>query len=184
MLMHIPEPVLIGFFPKITECPELFREAGLEEICSVSECISAGPPDWIDAWKHNAWFVFDSEELAREMVPADPARYDLYAYKIFPIKFDGELTPIDVEPSAAGDLSGYKFLGYDIVSRSCDYAFECSPLSCNGGYKRFRVNKRCLIDDLESAWAIASELARSAKEKGGWEPGPYYLVAVYRLLNR
>lgn len=182
--MHIPQPVLIGFFPKITECPEPFREAGLQEICFVSECISEGPPGWIDAWKHNEWFVFDSEELAWEMVPGDRAAYDMYAYKILPVRFNGEITPIDVKPSATGDLSGYEFLGYDIVSRSCDSAFECSPLSCNGGYKEFRVNTHCLIDELEYAWGIASEIGGSAKEKGGWEPGPYFLVAVYRLLKR
>lgn len=184
MHMDIPQPVLIGFFPKITECPEPFRDAGLDEICSVSECISKGPPGWIDAWKHNEWFVFDSEELAWERVPGDRAPYDMYAYKMFPIKFDGDLTPVKVEPTAAGDLTDYEFLGYDMVSRTYSAEFDHSPLSCNYGHQEFRVNKRCLIDDLAYAWGIASEIAASAKQKGDWEPGPYYMVAVYRKLRQ
>lgn len=86
-----------------------------------------------------------------------------------------------METTATGDLSGYEFLGYDPVSREeGDANFCCSPLSCNRGFESYPVNRCCLLDDLDAAWRITSEIARGANEKGSWEPGPYYLCEVYR----
>src|SRR5579872_1888878 len=58
-------PVLIGYFPKRT----LKRPAWLpcpqdDEICSVSGCISEEPDGWIEHWRHNECWCFDSQELA------------------------------------------------------------------------------------------------------------------------
>ncbi|MDM8006186.1 MAG: hypothetical protein QUV05_08585 [Phycisphaerae bacterium] len=180
--MTRPEPVFIGYFPKrTTGHTHWINNPVVEEVCSVSECLSEGPPNWIDKWKHNDRWVYDTEEMAWSVIDDDRKAYDMYAYKMFPIVFDGaKEEPWAIGSTARGDLSGYQFLGFDIVNRTCDSTFECSPLSCNGGFNQYPVNRHCLIDDLEDAWRICREIATEAEEQGSWEPGPYYLVAVHR----
>ena len=179
-----PEPVLIGFFPKKTARPDSwFGETPVAEVCSVSNCISSGPDDWINLWKHNTkWPVFDTEEVAWSVVAEETATYDLYAYKLFPVVFDASgVSPLAVAATATGDLSAFEFLGYDPVSREQDMLeFGHSPLSCNRGFEDYQVNRFCLLDDLDAAWRITDEIAREAKTKQSWEPGPYYLCEVYR----
>jgi hypothetical protein len=181
--MNKPDPVLIGFLPKNTTRPDWFGVSCVEEVCSVSDCISSPPDGWDDLWKHNTtWWLFDTEDVAWECVTTELSAYDMYAYRLFPVVFDGSnVSPLDIEAAATGDLSGYDFLGYDPVNRE-DFCvgFECSPLSCNWGFQKYQVNRFCLIDDLDDAWRITGEIARDAKEKRSWEPGPYYLCEVYR----
>jgi hypothetical protein len=183
-MMSKPDPILIGFFPKRTARPDAwFGETSVEEVCSVSDCISTGPEDWINRWKHNmTWWLFDTEEVAWEIVGEDRPAYDMYAYRLFPVVFDGSVvSPVAVEATATGDLSEYDFLGYDPVSREEGISdFGHSPLSCNKGFDQYQVNRFCLLDDLNAAWRITSEIARDAKEKHSWEPGPYYLCEVHR----
>lgn len=185
--MTRPAPILIGFFPKRTARPDSwFAGTSIEEICSVSQCISPGPDDdnWVDRWEHNLeWWLFDTEAAAWSIVGEDAASYDMYAYKVFPVVFDGAaVRPIAVEATAQGDLSEFDFLGYDPVSRDMytPHEFGHSPLSCNKGCEQFPVNRHCLLDDLEVAWQATCRIARDAKEKESWEPGVYYLCEVHR----
>jgi hypothetical protein len=176
--MDKPTPVLIGFFPKETyRPPEGPFPPVVKEICSVSTCISDGPKGWIDTWKHSdPWGLFDTEGIARSVIGGDVARFDVYAYRMFPTVFDkGGAAPIHVTALNSG-LDGFDFLGYDMVSRSSSSFFECSPLSCSGDCGRYQVNRYCLIDDLETAWQAALEIAADNTS----EPGPYYLLEVWR----
>ena len=77
--------------------------------------------------------------------------------------------------SVTGDFEAYNFLGYDAVNRSAGNHFECSALSCNHGADDFTVNKYCLFDDLEYSYKATIDIS-----KGGYEPGPWYIVEVYR----
>jgi hypothetical protein len=144
--------------------------------------MSKGPDDWIDKWKHNAWCLYDTEDIAWEIIHDDPTCYDMYAYKLFPFIFDGGAgAVVSVEPTASGQLLDYDFLGYDPVSREAyTIQFGCSPLSCNQGFEQYRVNRFCLLDDLADSWRITAEIAEAAKKTRSWEPGPYYLCEVYR----
>jgi hypothetical protein len=176
--MDKPTPVLIGFFPKETWRPhEGPFPPVVEEICSISTCILEGPKGWISKWKHNdAWGLFDSDEIAWSVVEENVVGFDMYAYKIFPAVFDeAGATPISVV-AINTCVDGFDFLGYDMVSRSTNSYFECSPLSCNGDCGRYKVNRYCLMDDLESAWQATLEIARDDRS----EPGPYYLMEVWR----
>lgn len=179
-----PTPVLIGYFPKKTARPDdWFGETCVEEICSVSNCISRGPDNWIELWKHNTtWWLFDTGEVAWEVVKEDCHLYDMYAYRLLPVVFDGtHASVIVVNSEATGDLSDYEFLGYDPVSKEEGVAgFGHSPLSCNAGFKSYQVNRFCLLDDLDTAWRITGEIACDSKEKHTWEPGPYCLCEVHR----
>jgi hypothetical protein len=182
--MSRPEPILIGFFSKkTTHDVSWLGVSHVEEICSVSNCMSKAPKDWIQHWKHNmTWWLYDSEEDAWGVTGGEREAYDIYAYKIFPVVFDGAgENPIEVIATAKGSLIDYEFMGFDAVSKEANVAeFLHSPLSCNRGADTYRVNRFCLMDELEEAWRITREIARDAKEKGTWEPGRYYLFEVYR----
>jgi hypothetical protein len=82
-----------------------------------------------------------------------------------PLKLIDEMPVLQLEP-------GYRIVGYDAVSASLG-SFECSPLSCNGGAKEYKVNSKCLFATLPEALAAAADFAQ-----GGWEPGPYRVVEV------
>lgn len=68
-----------------------------------------------------------------------------------------------------------RVIGYDVVSRSGGHLFECSPLSCNGGWQQFAVNEFCLFASLPEALRGAVTFSGP-----GWEPGPYFVVEVLR----
>jgi hypothetical protein len=172
------EPVLTGYFPKITALrPEWLKAAHITEICSASECMSSGPSDWIDAWKHNDHWVYDSLEIATSVIMEDKSRFEIFAFKQYPIKINhGKIETEEVsEPNVTPLPADFKFLGYDAVSRSAGNAFECSPLSCNGGAETIPCNPYCLFDTFEDALEGAKTFS-----SGVWEPGPYYVVEIYR----
>ncbi len=175
--------VLIGYFPKIVVSnPDWLTDApAVEEVCSVSECISTAPPNWIDKWRHNAMWVYDTPDLAWAVIPdEDRLRYTLFAYRILPRRFDesGEtdipLPQLNVIPLPSGFIS----LGFDAVSRSGEAGFECSPLSCNSLASAYPVNRHCLVNDIDTAIAMAQDFT-----VGKCEPGPYYVVEVLRQEN-
>jgi hypothetical protein len=204
--MNIPSPIFVGYFPKITaQRNDLKTNKGeiwlkneiVEEICSVSECISKGPDGWIDEWKHNDLGFYDTEESALSVCQEDQEKYDLYAYKLYTVKFiEGNTVDFKVDSSAKEHLNSYKFIGYDVVSKSESDFFECSVLSCNNGCEIFPVNKFCLIQDFRDALTCCSKIsediagAETVKRPDGvleyhgkWEPGPYYLFEVFRKMK-
>jgi len=173
----------MGFFPKkIAPRTEWFKNSVVRDICSVSTCISNGPENWIEKWKHNTnTWMFDSPEAARSVLDPTDEGFTVFAYRAFPVLFDGGVTvPWDVKPAIDFDLSEFEFIGYDIVSRYGGTNFSCSPLSCNNGCETIQVNEHCLIDDLETAWKTAERIAAESKDHGTWEPGPYCLIEVSR----
>ncbi len=171
----------MGFFPKkVAPRTEWFKNPVVRDICSVSTCISKAPENWVDKWEHNTTTgMFDSPEDARSVLEQTDKGFTVFAYRVFPVLFEGEGTQAwDVRPCLSCDLSGFEFLGYDIVSREGGTSFSCSPLSCNNGCETIQVNEHCLIDNLETAWNIAGRIAAESKALGRWEPGPYCLVEV------
>ena len=188
-----PDTVLIGYLPKrYTEATGDIHApayAGVEEICSVSECIAKSPPDWVDKWGHNTvTWLFDTPEAAWSVVPvAERTRFRLFAYRLLPVLFheSGEETDHPLPELTADPIpDGFSFLGYDAVVRhvgtthsggSETPAFFCSPLSCNGMAAEYPVNRHCLVDNLDAAIALARDFAADH-----CEPGPYCVVEVWR----
>jgi hypothetical protein len=173
-------PNLIGYFPTRTlKRPDWLNAPCVEEICSVSTSISNAPEGWIDQWRHNEMWVYDTPELVWSVVPQGVRKeFALYAYEIFPIIFDGDqqqpfhIPFLEVTPLPPS----FERLGFDVVSRSCGTSFECSPLSCNHMAEHVLVTRHCLLSDAETAFQLAAEFAR-----GGCEPGPCHVVLVWRV---
>lgn len=177
------KPVFVGYFAKQTSPrPPEMDASHVEEIASVSDCISSGPKDWVAAWKHNDYGFFDTEELALERVAAELRdTADLYAYDLYPVRYEEGLEwSIELRPPAATPPeSDFEELGFDVVSRSTSSFFECSPLSCNGLASDIPTNACCLIEELDVARMIARDC-----ESMGCEPGPYFVFGVWRRPRR
>ncbi len=166
-----------GYFPKrIAPRTDWLKAPLVTEIWSVSDCISEGPPDWVDKWQHNDLGLFDTPELAESVIPeSDTAQYTIVGYRVWDRMFDdGKEVPLSATvPSVPGPAPGFNSLGFDAVARSMNSSFECSPLSCNGGAETFSTNKNCLFETLDDALSGAREFSC-----GNWEPGPYWVVEV------
>ena len=185
--MNRPNPILIGFFPKkVVPRTDWFKNPVVRDICSVSTCISPGPDNWINKWKHNTdTWLFDTPAAARSILAPEDYDFTVFAFRAFPVLFDGESThPWDITPAPPYDLSSFAFIGYDIVSRYGGTNFSCSPLSCNNGCETIPVNEHCLIDNLDDAWEAAERIGAESHSKQLWEPGPYCLIEVNREQRR
>lgn len=187
-----PEPILIGYLAKrVEKRPDWLKAAGVEEICSVSGCISGGLSDQaFKQWRHNGLCMYDSAPLVHALLgeEADPQGFGIFAYKLLPVAFakEGE-RPVIMDdlsefagppPHAEPIPPGYDKLGYDCVQTEWDKSiagFGCSPLSCNSMALKMAVNRHCLIDTLDDAIATARTFARKQPE-----PGVYYVVEVWR----
>ena len=170
---------LVGYFPKrVMAPPPWLLEIGVREVASVSECISSGPDDWVQAWKHNALGFFDNPDLAWSVVsPDERSEFRLYAYGLYSSNFsDGLERPYewaltDVTPLDAS----FESAGYDVVSRTGGGSFECSPLSCNHMAKEIETNAYCLLREFGEALTLAL-----TAESRRCEPGPYFVLQVWR----
>ena len=176
------EPKFVGFFPKKNRYKNPLANNGIVEICSVSECFRKGPDNWIDLWKHNDLGFYDTESITLGIIEKDLKDYTIFAYKLFLFCYeDGELKTETKMLSRANklnladDLTGYSFLGFDVVSCCMSDFFECSAYSCNVGFQEFKVNKYCLLQDLDLAMSAHQQIS-----EGNYEPGEQYLLEVYR----
>ena len=171
-----------GYFPKnVVPGPDGPQIPGVFEICSVSECLSRGPEGWVAHWLHNELGWYDSPELARKVIPAITAAFEVFGYGLATTFYEsGRQLPLIVKSSAAPLLeTEWASLGFDVVGRSQTSFFECSPLSCNGMASEIPVNRHCLLDHPESALAVADRFSREEPE-----PGSYYIVQVWRERQR
>jgi len=199
------DPILIGYFPRRqTGPPPNYRlPPGVTEIANVGHYTSDGPANWIDQWRHNGMWFFDSEALARKVIAdaiqidiesdsqRDPpwrvklsrepgCSYDFYAYRMFPCRFvDGRQEPYDLSGLQCDPLpTDYERLGCDAVNWSGSAHLGCSPLFCNGRAGDIPVNRFCLIDEPERALALAQIF--SGSHGNGCEPGDYFVLEVWR----
>jgi hypothetical protein len=188
------EPVLIGYCAKhIAERPEQLSDEAIEEICSVSNCLSHEPEGFSDFNPaRNAMWLFPSVRAATESVkpPEVADDFDIFAYKLLPVTFgdegeqleldeDGEQAAFESAKNSAEPLPrDFELLGYDCLNKATDWpqsGFDCSPLSCNGMANEIEVNEYCLLDSREQALSVASQFGKDQPE-----PGNYYVVEVWR----
>ena len=181
------DTVLIGYLPKrivdVTGDVDAPRFPGVVEICSVSECISKSPPDWVDCWLHNTdTWLFDDPGAAWWVVPElEREHYRLYGYRLLPTLFheSGKETALTLpEIKAVPIPASFVRIGYDAVGYwdepDSPLNFDHSPLSCNYMAEEYPVNRYCLVDDRDTARAMARDFAT-----GNCEPGPYCVVEVW-----
>ena len=162
----------------------------IEDVCSVSRCISEDFCDFIKFWKHNGFWFFDSPSIIRKLAKTENISLDgttLFYYEAFEKQYNqdtGGWEDFAPEPSFPLNVKVPKeadrqLLGYDVVTYYVLTSPECSPLSCNGLAKEIPANKYCLLDDFDEAKRLLEGGAFSNSE-----PGPYRIIAVYKMKEK
>lgn len=167
-----PDHPNVGF-----PCP-----APVEEICSVSNCISRRLRGWDDPVHGNALGLYDDARRAWGVVPVESrADFALFAYRLWPVQFqNGQEEPIQLwwEPAVEPMSDTFVRLGWDAVVGGNGHTFGCSPLSCNSGAHIVRcaeLNRYCLVANERAAIDLARSFSITQPE-----PGPYCVVEVWR----
>ena len=170
-------------YKRVASRPDWIKADGVAEIYSLSGCVSSNFADYINYWKHNGFWLFDSPQviqtLAREhSIPL--AGLKLFYYEAHEEEFNDEhkkWVPYESEASFGTSVvePKHKTLeGFDVTCFTVHTSPECSPLSCNSCAEVLPTNSRCLFRTFEEA---TQAIERGAFENA--EPGPYRVIAVY-----
>ncbi len=175
-----------GYMAKrVIDKPDGLKLDGVFDIYSVSNCMSNDFADYIDYWKHNGHWLFDSPEIIANLAKdnsIDMVGAKLFYYEIYELEFhenDRQWHCYEPDRSFVTDVKvpdKKKLEGFDIVTFFAGSSAECSPLSCNGLADEIKTNRHCLIGSFERA--------KQCLESGLFlesEPGPFRIFAVYSL---
>jgi hypothetical protein len=177
--------IAAGYMAKVViPKPDWITSAAVVRICSVSNCVSRAFCDYINHWKHNGYWFFNSPADIQSICDSDEKaakQFEVFYYEIYEEQFDEESAswcPFLPETSFATHVQLPKqkeLLGYDVVTYSVQTSPECSPLSCNNLAEKFAVNESCLL----LSFSEAKHLIETGSF-GNSEPGPFRILAVYR----
>jgi hypothetical protein len=173
-----------GYMAKrVCKKPECFRMPSVVDIYSVGSCVNDNFADYVEFWKHNGFWLFDSPEIIREAAKEnsiDLSGASLFYYEAYEMEFDGQKwRPFAPTASLGTNVkipSKKNLEGFDVVTFFAGNSPECSPLSCNGLAEEVPTNCHCLMESFE----FAESCLNSGKFSEG-EPGPYRIFAVYSL---
>ena len=173
-----------GYMAKrVVARPDWLPAERVSLIYSVSGCVSKNFADYINFWKHNGYWLFNSPQVIIDVARennVDLADTTLFFYEVHELQFNsGTWAPFEPEPSVGTNVSvpeAEALEGYDVVTFHGQTSPECSPLSCNSLAARVETNPRCLLQSFEHA--------RTLLDNGTFndsEPGPYRIFAVYSV---
>ena len=175
-----------GYMAKhVATRPDWLKTDRVVDIYSVSNCVSDDFADYINCWKHNGYWLFDSPETIREVareVSVNLENTKLFYYELHEQEYDEEENSwIPFTPELSFETQIHEpetktLEGYDIVTFSVGTSPECSPLSCNSLASEIETNEHCLLSSFEKA----KELLEEGKFENS-EPGPYIIFAVYSV---
>jgi hypothetical protein len=174
----------VGYLAKrVAEKPESLDAPQVADIFSVSNCISDNFANYIEYWKHNGYWLFDSPQILRGLAKDHAISLEgtsLFYYEAYALEFNGQSwRPIHAESSITTRVSPpvhKKLEGFDVVSFFAGNAPECSPLSCNSLAEKVPTNSHCLLESFDEAERY---LDGGVFERG--EAGPYRIFAVYSV---
>ncbi|MBE0537278.1 MAG: hypothetical protein IH624_16565 [Phycisphaerae bacterium] len=175
-----------GYMAKrVMDKPDWLKADGVLDVYSVSNCMSKDFTDYVEYWKHNGYWLFDSPKIIANLAEKnsiDMAGVRFFYYEIYELEFhEDDMLWHGCEPerSFVTDVQlphKKKLEGFDVVTFSAGSSAECSPLSCNGLAGEIKTNRHCLLESLEQA--------KQCLESGLFvksEPGPFRIFAVYSL---
>jgi hypothetical protein len=176
--------VPVGYMAKrVGKPPGWVGPSHVVDVYSVGDCVNDDFADYINYWKHNGYWLFDSPEVIRTVARENSIDLNgtvLFYYEAHGLEYDGEnWRPFAPEPSIPTSVVPpplMKLEGFDVVTFWAGNAPECSPLSCNGLAEDLPTNEHCLFDSFNEAEASLNS-GRFTK----CEPGPYRIFAVYSV---
>ena len=173
----------VGYMAKkISDKPDWIKADNVTDIYSVSNCISDDFTDYIDYWKHNGYWFFDSPEVIEILAKSeiiDLTDTEIFYYEVYEKQLAETWESFKPEPSFITNIiePQKKYLeGFDIVTFTVGTSPECSPLSCCSLATEIKTNRHCLLD----TFVEAKQHLENGKFDGS-EPGPYRIFAVYSL---
>lgn len=174
----------VGYMAKrVVAKPDWIKAQQVTDVYSVSGHVSDNFAEYINFWKHNGYWLFDSPEIIRTVASdnaIDLSGTKLFFYEVFESEYDDEVQewkPFAFEPSFTTQVlppAEKSLEGFDVVTFSVHTSPECSPLSCNSFAAKLTTNEHCLLVSFDSA--------RTLVETGAFdhsEPGPFRIFAVY-----
>ncbi len=172
-----------GYMAKrVVAQPDWIGSDAVSDIYSLSNCVSEDFADYINSWKHNAFWLFDSPaviELVSAELKVSLSGTSLFYYEIHELEFDRERcewVPFMPEHAFKTDVvvpATSRLEGYDVVSCFGGSSPECSPLSCNGLASSLPVNRHCLLASFQETVALLESRAFEHSE-----PGPLRIFSV------
>jgi hypothetical protein len=154
---------------RVSPRPDWLKAENVRDIYSVSACVSKDFADYINFWKHNGYWLFDSPDIMTALAKSqhiDLAGTTLFYYEVYEREYD-EATKtwqeFKAEQSFGTDVQvphGKTLEGFDVVCFWVHNNPECSPLSCNS----------------------VSENLLEAGQFDDRESGPFRIFAVYIVL--
>ncbi len=179
-----PKMIPVGYMAKhVSSRPDWLAAGDIADIYSVSGCISEDFDDYIQYWKHNGYWLFDSPEIIRSVAQDNSIELkgtSLFYYEAYEMEFDGECwRPYAPEPSLPTSIfppPQRQLEGFDVVTFFARNLPECSPLSCNSLANGLPTNAHCLFSSFDEA-----ETHVTSGTFNDSEPGPYRIFAVYSV---
>lgn len=175
-------------YKRVVTRPDWLKKAEtIFDVYSLSNCISRNFADYINYWKHNGYWLFNSPEVMEDIAKnegIDLSEAVLFYYEAYEYEFNEDakqwsaFTPDAAFSTDVRVPTDKQRHGFDVTTFSIHTSPECSPLSCNALAEVIPVNKHCLFDTLSEA--------KEALERGLFqnsEPGPYRIFAVYTAHN-
>ena len=168
---------------KVETRPHWLKTEAVNDIYSVSGCISEYFCDYIKYWRHNGFWLFDSPAEIAKVAAAeslDMSKQTIFYYELYEKQFDDERRiwqPFGPDESFKTEVQvprSRNLEGFDVVTFSCQTSPECSPLSCNYLAETIQVNAHCLLPSLEEAVRFVESGAFDNSE-----PGPFRVFAIY-----
>jgi hypothetical protein len=174
----------VGYLAKRScKKPDVFGLPNVVDIYSVAGDVNDDFADYINYWKHNGYWLFDSPEIIQALAQEnsiDLQGTKLFYYETHELEFTGKLwRPFSPEPSFRTNIvlpSERKLEGFDVVTFYAGNRPECSPLSCNYMAAEIHTNSHCLLESFDEA-----ETSLNSGKFEGAEPGPYRIFAVYSV---
>jgi hypothetical protein len=174
----------VGYMAKrVRKRPERFQAPHVVDVYSVSNCSCEDFVDYIQYWKHNGFWFFDSPEVIKTLAKENSIQLEgtsLFYYEAHEMEFDGECwNPWSPEPSFTTNVVlplSKRLEGFDVVTFTARTSPECSGLSCSGLATKLRTNAHCLFDSFDEAQTNLNNGAFNESE-----PGPYRIFSVYSV---
>ena len=172
-------------YKTISKKPDWLKANQVDDILSVSGCVSEDFADWINYWKHNGYWFFDSPEVIVKVAEENGLNLDStrwFYYEAYEKEYDEDgdswsnFAPEDSFTTSIVPPSDHNLVGFDIVTFSCGNSAECSPLSCNHIAEHMRTNHHCLLDSFDEAMRFVDD-----KSFLDGEPGPFRILSVYEV---
>jgi hypothetical protein len=170
---------------KVVRRPAWIEAPHVDDVYSVSGCVSEYFADYINFWKHNGYWFFDSTQAIKSLAEEQSISLGdckLFYYEVFEEEFNDEtkqwqsFKPDDGFQTSVAVPSKKRLEGYDVVTFSVHTSPECSPLSCNNLAATIATNRHCLFASFGEAKAHIE-----GHDFDNSEPGPFRIFAVYSI---